>query len=160
MSAATRWALVPVVLLVLCVGGQVILVTASNAAPGLAVEPHYYEKAQRWDERQAQERRAADLGWRVDVEVVPGEVRVILDAGDAGDASDDQVIAPLAGATVELIALHPARPDRRFLLTLVERAPGRHVAPFRFEAPGAWELQVDVRRDGERTLRTFSREAP
>src|SRR5690606_15422258 len=76
VSAAPRWALVPVVLLVLCVGGQVLLITASSAAPGLSVEPHYYEKAQGWDERQAQERRAADLGWRVDVEVVPGEVRV------------------------------------------------------------------------------------
>lgn len=150
MSAATRWALVPVVLLLLCIGGQVILVSASNAAPGLAVEPHYYEKAQRWDERQAQERRATDLGWRVDVDLAPGEVHVRVDADDA----------PLTGATVELIALHPARPDRRFLLTPVERAPGRHVAPFSFEAPGAWELQVDVRRGGERTLRTFSREAP
>ncbi len=150
MTAGTRWALAPVALLVLCVAGQVILVSASNAAPGLSVEPHYYEKAQGWDERQAQERRVTDLGWQVDVDVpAADEVRVRLGGRDA---------APLTGAQVEVIALHPARPDRRTLATLREVAPGSYAGALHFDHPGAWELQVDVRRAGERTLRTVTRE--
>lgn len=150
MNAGTRWALAPVALLVLCITGQVILVTASNAAPGLSVEPHYYEKAQGWDQRQAQERRVQELGWEVAVDLPTSrELHVRL---------TDRTAAPLTGAQVEVITLHAARPDRRTLVTLREQAPGRYVGPARFDAPGAWELQVDVRRDGERTQRTFVRE--
>lgn len=150
MSAGRGWALAPVVLLVLCVGGQAVLVAASRSQPGLAVTPHYYEEAQRWDERHAQEQRVADLGWRVDVDVLAGrEVEVRL---------SDREGAPLRGATVEVQALHPARPDRPWQAQLVERAPGRYAAAASFDRAGAWELQVLVRRGAERTRRVFVRQ--
>ena len=55
--SARLWPWVPVLLLVLCVAGQVVLFVAARGRPGLAVEANYYEKAQRWDERRAEEER-------------------------------------------------------------------------------------------------------
>lgn len=143
------WPFAPVLLLGLCVTIQTALVTSSSRQPGLAVEPHYYEAGLAWDERQAEERRVAALGWQVEVEVARGDVLVrLLDAAGA----------PLDGATVEVRALHPARPDRPRAGGLPWRAPGLYGAAVAFDRPGDWELQVDVRRAGERTRRTVRRE--
>lgn len=47
------WSFVPVVLLLFCVATQAVLFCFARSQPGLRVEANYYEKAQRWDERQA-----------------------------------------------------------------------------------------------------------
>lgn len=47
--SARWWPLVPVVLLALCVAGQVVILVAAGRQRGLSVEPNYYERAVRWD---------------------------------------------------------------------------------------------------------------
>lgn len=56
--SARLWPFVPVALLIMCVATQAVLFVAARSQPGLRVEPNYYEKAQRWDERQAEARAA------------------------------------------------------------------------------------------------------
>ena len=51
--SARLWPFVPVALLIFCVVTQAVLFMFARSQPGLRVEANYYEKAQRWDERQA-----------------------------------------------------------------------------------------------------------
>jgi nitrogen fixation protein FixH len=145
ISAARRWALTPVALLLACIGGQVVLVRATRGQPGLAVDEGYDERARRFDELEAGARKGEALGWRLDVTGGAAlEVRITDGAGQ-----------PVAGARVVCRALSLSGGSGGDL-RLEERAPGVYAAAL--PGPGRWELRLRVERDDARLERTVLRD--
>ncbi|GIK20240.1 MAG: hypothetical protein DYG93_04850 [Leptolyngbya sp. PLA2] len=129
----------------LCFAGVTAFVALTD--PSFAVEPDYYDKALRWDERRAQASRNEELGWRIEVEVSAspdplGNREVRLTALDADGR-------PIEGAAASVEMFHHARSSQRIVATLTESAPGVLVGPAPIARAGAWEVRYEVRRAGE-----------
>ncbi|MCW5776774.1 MAG: FixH family protein [Phycisphaeraceae bacterium] len=126
----------------LCFAGVTAFVALTD--PSFAVEPDYYDKALRWDERRAQAVRNDELGWHVEIEVAGaldalGRREVRLTALDAEGR-------PLEGATASVEMFHHARSSQRLAATLTESAPGVFVGSPAIAREGLWEIRFEIRR--------------
>jgi nitrogen fixation protein FixH len=148
ISPARLWSLAPAALLVLCLGGQAVLVRATRGLPGLTVDEGYDERARRFDALSAEARKAEALGWRLDVAGEGAlEVRVTDGAGH-----------PVTGARARALPLSLSGGGSRDALALDEVRPGVYGAAL--PGPGRWELHLVVERDAARLERTVLRVAP
>jgi nitrogen fixation protein FixH len=118
------------------------MVWVATTNDSYAVEPDYYAKALAWDERRAQDRRNAELGWRLEFTVVPAEpgedpiLRATLTDADG---------APVTGARIAVEAFSNIRRDEIHTTTLRPTATGSEAA-IPMHGNGRWELRFTVTR--------------
>ena len=131
---------------------SLVVVYVATSDPSYAVEDNYYQKAVAWDEKRAQDRVNADLGWSLEFSVEPptrpgeqpGLEVTLLDADGR----------PLAGAAVAVEAFHNARGDDIIRNVLTDAGDAVYRASLPMSRNGRWELRFTVSR-GEDTF-TYS----
>jgi hypothetical protein len=134
------WAMVPVVLLSLGVGGVVLLGSIASNDPGFALERDYYKRAVEWDRTQAERAENARLGYRIAVETrsaADGGVDVVARVVDAAGAA-------IRGAEVDVEAFANARAAARLNRRFAEAEDGTYRASLGSARPGLWELRFTV----------------
>lgn len=141
--------------LVLHVVATLVTVGIASSNPSYAVEEDYYKKAVSWDARRAQERHNAELGWRLDFQIVPtgspsAQPTLAVRLSDAGGH-------PLDGAAVSVEAFHNARADQILRAELARDGDGRYSAPLAMRRSGVWELRFTVDRGGDLFTHTETR---
>jgi hypothetical protein len=112
----------------------------------------YYEAARSWDADEAVAEASRQLGWTVryelpsDVPHTPGMPRPV----DVRVADRDG--NPVPGLAGRLFAIRSSdtRLNQSGELTALPQTPGGYRTLVRIDAPGAWELRIDVRRDALR----------
>ena len=121
--------------------GAAALIYHAHADPSFAVEKDYYDKAVHWDDSAAQQRRNAELGWRLSVSAGPsnGLELTIVDA----------LGLPIDGASVSVEAFHNARSAERVALAPAESGGGVYRQAAEFARPGIWEFRVVVSRGAD-----------
>jgi len=131
--------------LALHVVAMAVMVYIATSNESYAVEPDYYAKALAWDERRAQERHNAELGWRLDFAVVPADpgadpvLRASLVDADG---------APVTGARVAVEAFANVRRDDVLTATLAPSPDGYEIA-MPMHGNGRWEFRFEVTRKNE-----------
>jgi nitrogen fixation protein FixH len=108
----------------------------------------YYEAAQAWDADEAVADASRQLGWSVrfelpaDVPHMPGMPRPV----DVFVA--DRNGTPVAGLAGRLFAIRSSdtRLNQTADLVALPQSPGQYRTLVRLDAPGAWELRIDVRQ--------------
>jgi nitrogen fixation protein FixH len=156
MKAARLWPAALVAVLGITVVANALLLYAAHDRDAAVVERDYYRKAMTWDSTLAQERRNAELGWRLDAELgavrtdgfAPLRVRL---AGRDG--------APVAGAAIRVEAIHNRDARRVVAATLATGADGRGEVALRLGRAGQWELRFEATRGAERFTADLRREA-
>lgn len=140
MKPGWPWPLLIAALLALGVGVNLALMVAATGDPSFSVEPDYYTKAVRWDDRMAQEARNAGLGWRVEVDAVPEAegCRVAVSIVDRAGVA-------VADADVSLEAFHNARASTVLTAALVPTGAG-YAALLPMRRAGLWEFRIAARR--------------
>lgn len=121
----------------------VLIAKAGDPTP--RVLPDYYARAVAWDETAAERRASAALGWSAEAAWTGSQVVVVLT-----DASG----APVTGATVEIVARHRSRADRRTTVGLVERGAGRYAGTLAPAQIGLHELEVTASRGADSFVST------
>jgi nitrogen fixation protein FixH len=123
--------------------GAAALIYHAHADPSFAVETDYYDKAVHWDASAAQQRRSAELGWRL---------RIAAGASDGFELTlTDGLGLPIDGASVAVEAFHNARSADRITLAPKDSGGGVYRQTADFARPGLWEFRVIARR-GEDTF--------
>jgi len=146
------WPIGIALVLVLSAGSNIAIMVIARQDKAFAIEPEYYEKALRWDDTMAQERRNIALGWDASAALVlarpgrPGEVEIAL---------RDSAGRPVDRAVVSVEAMHNARASQRYHATLAEALPGTYRAAIDAHRPGEWEVRVTVQRAEDRFTRTL-----
>jgi len=108
----------------------------------------YYEAARTWDASASVEEASRQLGWSVsyefpsDVPHIPGMPRPVdVRVADRGGN-------PVAGLAGRLFAIRSsdARLNQSGELVALPQAAGTYRTLVRIDAPGAWELRIDVKQ--------------
>ena len=156
MKKGAAWPYLIAGALALHVVVSLVVVFFATSDASYAVEEDYYQKAIDWDQKRAQDRTNASLGWRFEFEVLPPEqpgdqprLEVTL-RNEAGD--------PLTGATVTVEAFHNSRSDDILRASLLEiDEPGVYRATLPMQHNGRWEMRFVVERDGQRLTHSETR---
>jgi hypothetical protein len=149
----TRWALVPVALLLASTVGVGSMAAIAVRDPGFALEKDYYSRAVHWDREQAQQAENQRLRYTLALASVPvnGGVELVVHVADPDGA-------PIAGATLRAEAFANARSADRRDLVFAEGARGSYHAVLPVPRPGLWELRFVVTRGPERFSQTVRRD--
>lgn len=155
-SGNSRWALVPVALLLASTLGVGSMAYIAVRDPNFATEPDYYNKALHWDQTQAQAAENQRLGYSVEL-----EPRVVVDA--AGHATlqlrlADGMRAPVHGAIVRAEAFANAFSNETVTLEFRELAPGVYAAPLTARHLGLWEFRVTASAGSDHVTQTLRRD--
>jgi nitrogen fixation protein FixH len=141
-SAATRWILIIVGLLIANVVAMTVLVLASSSSRPRVI-PDYYAKATRYDDVLDEAARSRALGWRIDRVAVGVDRELSLEVRDAAGA-------PLDGARVRVTAIPRAAVGYAELpLELAARGAGRYGVPFG-PGTGLHDVTIVVERGAAR----------
>jgi nitrogen fixation protein FixH len=108
----------------------------------------YYEAARAWDADEAVEAASRGLGWSVGYEL-PADVPYVAGMPRPVDVHvADREGRPVAGLAGSFFAIRPsdARLNQTAALVAIPQAPGRYRTLVRIDAPGAWEVRIDVRQ--------------
>lgn len=146
MKRGMMWPIAVAAILGTTVAGNFVVLYLANDDPSFAIEPDYYAKALRWDDEMAQERRNAELGWRLAPTLGPvtgGGATLTVRLTDAAGA-------PLRGATLRVAALHLAHAAAIERATLVAGAGGEYTVRLPVAHDGQWELRFEATRGAER----------
>lgn len=128
--------------LALHVVGSMVMVYFATSNESYAVEPDYYQKALNWDDRRAQDRVNAGLGWVLEFTVEPAplgrdpvlHVELTTTGGE-----------PVADASVAVEAFANARRDDILTATLSATENG-HETTLPMRRDGLWEFRFTVTR--------------
>ena len=153
MKKGSLWPWVIGIALALHVIGSLVFVAIATSDSSYGVEEDYYQKAVNWDEKRAQDRTNAELGWSLEFEVTPPqrpgeqptiEVRLADSSGEA-----------LTGASVQLETFHKARSEDiiRIAIDATDEA-GAYNARIPMRRNGLWELRFTVDRGNDRFTHT------
>jgi nitrogen fixation protein FixH len=155
MRAAQLWPLAVVAVLAVTVGANVVIYLLARDPGAAVVERDYYRRAVAWDSTMADERRSAELGWRLQAELgavgADGAPLTVRLAGRDG--------VPLSGATVRVEAVHNRDAGHPVAAALVPAGDGRYAARLPLRHAGLWELRFTAARGGERFTQSLRREA-
>lgn len=122
--------------------GAALLIYHAHSDPSFAVEEDYYDRAVHWDDAAAQERRNAELGWRVDADLDrAGRVRLSLADGD-GD--------PIEGAAATVQMFHGGRAADRQVVAMEPVGEGVYEGVGAVDREGLWELRLVASRGDEK----------
>ncbi|MEE4270493.1 MAG: FixH family protein [Thermoanaerobaculales bacterium] len=131
--------------LALHVAAMMVMVSIATSNDSYAVEPDYYRKSLAWNEKQAQDRRNAELGWSLDFVVEPaspgGEPGLQVTLVDA-DGS------PLDGAEVAVEAFSNIRRNDILTATLII-GDGAAATTLPMRRDGLWEFRFSVTRGSD-----------
>ena len=137
------WPGLPIIIL----GGGVILnilmVSLAVRDGGYQYEPNYYQKAIKWDETIAQEKRNAALGWKLTFVNVP-----VVSSSNAQPfciSLKDKKGAVLDQTSVKAVAFHNAHSMQRKTL-LFQRKGALHCVTYPFKRGGLWEFRFTAKR--------------
>jgi nitrogen fixation protein FixH len=142
MKPGTLWPFVIAGALGLHVVGSLVMVYFATSNDSYAVEPDYYQKALHWNDRQAQDRANARLGWQLEFTVEPAEqgqdpmLRVDLTTIEG---------APVADAAISVEAFANARRDD-ILTATVGAAESGYETTLPMRRDGLWEFRFTVTR--------------
>jgi hypothetical protein len=122
----------------------------------------YYEAARAWDADEAVEAASRQLGWTVryelpsDVPHLPGMPRPV----DVHVADRDGT--PVSGLAGRLFAIRPSdtRLNQTTAIVAIPQSPGRYRTLVRMDAPGAWEVRIDVRQQSFRFVHAARLDVP
>ncbi len=156
MKKGAAWPYLIAGALALHVVVSLVVVFFATSDASYAVEEDYYQKAIDWDQKRAQDRTNASLGWRFEFEVLPPEqpgdqprLEVTL-RNEAGD--------PLTGATVTVEAFHNSRSDDILRASLLEiDEPGVYRATLPMQHNGLWEVRFVTECNGQRLTHSETR---
>jgi len=112
----------------------------------------YYEAAQAWDADEAVEQASRQLGWSVSYEL-PSDVPHVAGMPRPVDVRvADRDGKPVSGLAGRLFALRSSdtRLNQSGELVALPQTPGTYRTLVRMDAPGAWELRIDVRQEALR----------
>ncbi len=117
---------------------------AAHSDPSFAVEPHYYERALRWDAAARGARGFEALGWQA----------AVTRAGAAGAPTlrvelRDADERPIDGAEVLAEVFHRARAADRVVEPVPGTGAGVYEVPMPLARPGLWEVRLEVRALGQ-----------
>ena len=148
MNKGWHWGVFVGGLMAVVIGANLILIYFATTDPSFAVEEDYYQKALHWDDKRAQDRANAELGWTVELDVgreraADGSVQVVVRLLDA----EGQAVR---GAGVDLEAFHNARAAWIHRVQLRENEEGAYSAALPARRPGLWEFRLNVVRDEQR----------
>jgi nitrogen fixation protein FixH len=147
MKKGLGWPLGVAVILGCTVAANVVLIVVATGDESFAIEKDYYEKAVRWDDEMAQQRRNASLGWWIEPHLElgrgPSGGRLLVRVRDAHGR-------PVASARVGVTAFHNARAKDQLIATLREDSAGTYSALVTAERQGVWELRFTVDQDDVR----------
>jgi nitrogen fixation protein FixH len=150
MNPGRLWPIAVVGVLALTVGANAWILYLANRDPNAsALESDYYRKALAYDSTLAQARRDSVLGWRLEASAGaydPAGTRLYVSLADR----DGQ---PVAGARIELVAIHNLDAGRRMSASFVTDARGQATRTVPLHHAGLWELRFDARRAAERYTR-------
>ncbi len=142
----SRYAALPVALLLFGVLTQAVLLYHATSDDGFAVEENYYAKAVNYDAIMEQRERNADLGWRLNLDHRGERFQAKL---------TDATGKPLSGARVAITARHNAHASEVQTAVLSEdTAQGRYLTPLNLDRKGIWEIRATVDRGTERFTST------
>ena len=147
MKRGIGWPVAVAGVLTLTVAANIWLIRVASSDPSFAIEENYYQRGLRWDDEMAQRTRNVELGWHLLATLAP------IERGKGAEllvALNDSAIAPIAGASVTVRALHVARAGQSVDVTLSPAAGGGYRALVPIERPGLWELRFDVHRGADR----------
>ncbi|MFO7692615.1 MAG: FixH family protein [Vicinamibacterales bacterium] len=108
----------------------------------------YYEAARAWDADEAVEAASRQLGWSVSYEL-PSDVPHVSGMPRPVDIRvADRDGKPVVGLAGRLLALRASdsRLNQSGELVALPQEAGRYRTLVRIDAPGAWELRIDVRQ--------------
>lgn len=139
--AAIKWGAAIVGILGTSFIVAMVMLYVSSTDPSFAVEPDYYDKAIHWDDRAAQLRANAELGWRITLGQGPGAApgQRTLTA-----MLTDSEGAPIEDATVGVVAFHNARAADRSGFAMTTTGGGVFTAEAPLTRPGLWEFRFAV----------------
>jgi nitrogen fixation protein FixH len=106
----------------------------------------YYESAQAWDADEAVEQASAQLGWTVQFEL-PADVPHFTGMPRPIDVRvADRTGKPVTGLTGRFFAIRPSdtRLNQTTPVTAVPQEPGRYRTIVLMDAPGAWDVRLDL----------------
>jgi nitrogen fixation protein FixH len=142
-----RWPAFIAGALALQVVSSLITIYLATTNPSYAVEDDYYQKALRWDETRAQQRRNFALGWNLTFEVqgpaAPG------DRAEVSVSLLDAASEPIDGAIIELETFHNARADDILKTTFVGTGDGTYTSSLPMRRSGLWEFRFVVTRGSD-----------
>ena len=141
-TTSSRWALVPVGLLVTSVVGFSWMALVAVRDPNFALERDYYQKALHWDETQAQAATNQRLAYRFSV--APS---IPLNARGQGTISvklADRNGRSVSGAHVLAEAFPNAFSDEISTLVFQEHEPGVYSATLGTKRAGVWEVRLSA----------------
>lgn len=149
----SRWALVPVALLLASTLGVGSMASIAARDPGFALEKDYYARAIHWDGEQPQQAENQRLRYELALSALPvsGGVELEVRLAEAGGK-------PLTGATLRAEAFANARSAARHDLVFVEAAPGTYRVTVPAPRAGLWELRFVVTHGSERFSQTVRQE--
>lgn len=141
----TIWPFVIAGALGLHVVGSLVMVYFATSNESYAVEPDYYQKALAWNDKRAQDRHNAELGWQLEftVEPVPVGQDPIMHVGLT--TLDGE---PITDASISVETFANARRDDVLTAGLAGSESGYQTAlPMR--RSGLWEFRFTVTRGDE-----------
>jgi len=139
-------------LMALVVGANLILIYLATSDPSFAVEADYYQKALDWDDKRAQDRTNAELGWSLELDVA--RTRSTDGTVELTARLIDEDGQPISDATIRLQAFHNARAAHILKSDLERDGDGRYSASLPMHRPGLWEFRFEVSRAGDRFTHT------
>jgi len=152
MKPEVRWPLFIIGLLVLQVGLGIFFFLKATSDPSFAVEENYYQKAVNWEEKQAQDRKNAELGWTLKQSV--GTVNDDLTSRTLTAELLSLEEGPITGATVRVETFHNVRAGDILKAELEETAPGQYEVQLPMLRPGLWEIRFTAQLGSERFTHT------
>ncbi|MBL8745267.1 MAG: FixH family protein [Phycisphaerae bacterium] len=147
MRPSTRWPLFVLLIALTSLSGGAWLTYSALSDPSFAVEPDYYSKAVKWDERSRQSSENRRLGWVLTLsQENPGRAVVRL-ADDRGGA--------IAGARISAVAFANARAAERTDLAFRDDGAGVYSAEFRPARVGLWRFRFEAEHGADRFTSEF-----
>jgi nitrogen fixation protein FixH len=126
-------------LLAATVAKYAIVLAVIAGDPSIAIEEDYYERAVAWDDERAARSASAALGWSARIEIVAAP-------GLPGRAEARIELLDVAGI------FHQARAAEAIEVTSTSSAEGFHRLAIPGARTGAWRVEIEATRDGERFI--------
>ena len=155
MRPARAWPLGVAAALLATAAGYAVLFRAATGPGAAVVEPDYYRRAVAWDSTARAERRAGELGWRLEA-----DLGALTRAGSVLTARlADRSGAPLDGARLRVSAVHNLDAAHPVAAELAPAGAGAYATRLPLAHAGLWELRFEAARGAEHAVFALRREA-
>jgi len=147
-----RWPAFLAGLLLMSVGSSAVIVWVATRPDAPRPMQGYYEQAQQWDANEALMDASRQLGWTVHY-AFPADVPHLAGMPRPVDVRvADRTGMPVTGLSGRLFAIRSSdtRLNQTGTLIALPQTPGSYRTLVRIDAPGRWEMRIDVTQQGTR----------